>query len=148
MHVPHVSICAHTIMYMFTHIYTLTHACTHIVHMYTHIQAHSRTRMYTESHTQPHLHAHNHMYIYSLNTHTQTQVTYQARTTTNRCTHTHRISWVWGTLVSPPCESWGSGIFEGTRSLRSADHQAHRPRLRAKVPLRAQPLLSLQHSCF
>lgn len=89
MHVHHVSICAHTIIYMLTHSHPHTHACTHTVYTYTHIQAHSHTHMYTESHTQPHLHAHNHRYIYSHNTHTHKSHIHQARTATNMCTHTH-----------------------------------------------------------
>jgi len=51
MHVHHVSICAHTIIYMLTHSHPHTHACTHTVYTYTHIQAHSHTHTHTHTHS-------------------------------------------------------------------------------------------------
>lgn len=101
MHVPHVSICAHTIIYMFTHIYTLTHACTHIVHMYTHVQAHSHTRMYTESHTTTLARTQSYGHIQSQHTHTNTSHT--SGTHNHKQVHTHTpFGGLWSPLPMNP----------------------------------------------
>lgn len=94
--VPHVSIImAHTIIYMFTHIYTLTHACTRIVHMYTHVK-HTATHACTQNHNHT-LRTQSYGHIQSQHTHTNTSHT--SGTHNHKQVHTHTP---FGGLWSPP----------------------------------------------
>lgn len=145
---PWINMCAYN--HIHAHTLTSTHTCMHTHRVYVHTHTSTQPHTCTQNHTHSHICMHTIIGTYTVTTHTHKSHIHQAHTAINTCTHTHtpHISWVWGTLVSPPRESWDSGVFEGKRSLRSADHQAHWPRLRAKVPSRAQPLLSPQHSHF
>lgn len=132
---PCINMCAYNHIHVHTHLHT--HTCMHTHRAYVH------TRPSTQPHTHVHRITHNHtcthtiIWTYTVTTHTHKHKSHIRHAQPQTGAHTHTI---WGTLVSPPCESWDSGIFEGKRSLRSADHQAHRPRRQGPAEGSAPPL--------